>query len=136
MAQAWHRRAGGSIRIRFHLGPSGPLRRSAFRDQFRSHHHRLAKPGADTIIIAALVNTLPYSVVAAKGITTWNQLKGKKVGISRFGSGTDTAMRLVVKHGLDPVKDLVILQGGSSLSGLQAVTAGCLDATLLLPPWT
>jgi NitT/TauT family transport system substrate-binding protein len=91
--------------------------------------------GADTIIIAALVNTLPYSVVAAKGITTWNQLKGKKVGISRFGSGTDTAMRLVVKrYGLDPVKDLVILQGGTQPSRLQAVTAGSLDATLVSPP--
>ena len=91
--------------------------------------------GADTIIVAALVNTLPYSVVAAKGITTWNQLKGKKVGISRFGSGTDTAMRLVVKrYGLDPVKDLVILQGGTQPSRLQAVTAGSLDATLVSPP--
>ena len=91
--------------------------------------------GADTIIIAALVNTLPYSVVAAKGITTWNQLKGKKIGISRFGSGTDTAMRLVVKrYGLDPVKDLVILQGGTQPSRLQAVTAGSLDATLVSPP--
>lgn len=91
--------------------------------------------GADTIIIAAMVNTLPYSVVAAKSITTWNQLKGKKVGISRFGSGTDTAMRLVVKrYGLDPVKDLVILQGGTQPSRLQAVAAGSLDATLVSPP--
>lgn len=91
--------------------------------------------GADTIIVAATVNTLPYSVVAAKGITTWEQLKGKKVGISRFGSGTDTAMRLVVKrYGLDPVKDLIILQGGTQPSRLQAVTAGSLDATLVSPP--
>ena len=91
--------------------------------------------GADTIIVAATVNTLPYSVIAAKGITTWNQLKGKRVGISRFGSGTDTAMRLVVKRfGLDPTKDLVILQGGTQPSRLQAVLAGSLDATLVSPP--
>ena len=91
--------------------------------------------GADSIIVAATVNTLPYSVIAAKGITTWNQLKGKRVGISRFGSGTDTAMRLVVKrYGLDPTKDLVILQGGTQPSRLQAVLAGSLDATLVSPP--
>ena len=91
--------------------------------------------GADTIMVAATVNTLPYSLVAAKSITTWNQLKGKRVGISRFGSGTDTAMRLVVKcYGLDPIKDLVILQGGTQPSRLQAVTAGSLDATLVSPP--
>ena len=34
--------------------------------------------GADTIIIAACVNTLPYSLVAAKGITKWDQIKGRK----------------------------------------------------------
>ena len=91
--------------------------------------------GADSIIIAAAVNTLPYSLVAAKGITKWDQLKGKKVGISRFGSGTDTAIRLVCKRfGLDPVKDIVILQGGTQPSRLQALLVGALDATLVSPP--
>ena len=91
--------------------------------------------GADTIMVAAAVNTLPYSVVAAKGITSWSQLKGKKFGISRFGSGTDTAIRLVTKRfGLDPVKDFILLQGGTQPSRLQAIWAGALDATLVSPP--
>jgi len=51
--------------------------------------------GADAVIIASAVNTLPYSLVTVKGITNWDQLRGKKVGVSRFGSGTDTAIRLV-----------------------------------------
>ncbi|MBM4298315.1 MAG: ABC transporter substrate-binding protein, partial [Deltaproteobacteria bacterium] len=51
--------------------------------------------GADTVMVAATVNTLPYSLVTSKSIVKWDQLKGKKVGISRFGSGTDTAIRLV-----------------------------------------
>ncbi len=71
----------------------------------------------------------------AKGITKWDHLKGKKVGISRFGSGTDTAIRLVCKRfGLDPAKDIVILQGGTQPSRLQALAAGSLDATLVSPP--
>jgi NitT/TauT family transport system substrate-binding protein len=91
--------------------------------------------GADSIIVASAVNTLPYSLVTAKGITTWADLKGKKVGISRFGSGTDTAIRLVCKKfGLDPGKDIVILQGGTQPSRLQALVAGSLDATLVSPP--
>jgi NitT/TauT family transport system substrate-binding protein len=91
--------------------------------------------GADSIIVAAVVNTLPYSLVTAKSITKWADLKGKKVGISRFGSGTDTAIRLVCKKfGLDPSKDMVILQGGTQPSRLQALTAGSLDATLVSPP--
>lgn len=91
--------------------------------------------GADAVIVAAAVNTLPYSLVTTKNITRWSDLKGKKVGISRFGSGTDTAIRLICKKfGLDPIKDIIILQGGTQPSRLQALSAGSLDATLVSPP--
>jgi ABC-type nitrate/sulfonate/bicarbonate transport system substrate-binding protein len=91
--------------------------------------------GADNIIVAACVNTLPYSVVAAKGITRWDQLKGKKIAISRFGSGTDTAIRLVLKkYSIDPVKDVVIVQLGTQPSRVQALAAGAIDATIISPP--
>jgi NitT/TauT family transport system substrate-binding protein len=91
--------------------------------------------GADTIIVGACVNTLPYSIVAAKGITKWEQLKGKKIAISRFGSGTDTAVRLVLKKfGLDPVKDVIIVQLGTQPSRVQALSAGVIDATIISPP--
>jgi NitT/TauT family transport system substrate-binding protein len=91
--------------------------------------------GADTIIVGACVNTLPYSIVAAKGITKWEQLKGKKIAISRFGSGTDTAVRLVLKKfGLDPVKDITIVQLGTQPSRVQALAAGVIDATIISPP--
>ena len=91
--------------------------------------------GADAVIVAAVVNTLPYSLVATKGITKWSDLKGKKIGISRIGSGTDTAIRLVCKKfGLDPTRDIIILQGGTQPSRLQALSVGALDATLVSPP--
>jgi NitT/TauT family transport system substrate-binding protein len=91
--------------------------------------------GADTIIVAASVNTLPYSVVTAKHITKWDQLKGKKVAVSRFGSGTDTAMRMVLKRfAIDPAKDVTILQVGTQPARVQALSAGAIDATLISPP--
>ncbi len=61
--------------------------------------------------------------------------QGKKIGIGRIGSGTDTAIRLVCKKfGLDPTKDIIILQGGTQPSRLQALSVGALDATLVSPP--
>jgi NitT/TauT family transport system substrate-binding protein len=91
--------------------------------------------GADNIILAAMVNVLPYSIVAVKNINRWDQLKGKKIAISRFGSGTDTAVRMVLKkHGLDPVKDVVLLQVGTQPARVQALSAGVIDATILSPP--
>jgi NitT/TauT family transport system substrate-binding protein len=91
--------------------------------------------GADTVIIAAFVNTLPYSIVASREVTSWEKLKGKKIAISRFGSGTDTAVRLVLKkYGLDPAKDVTILQVGTQPSRVQALAAGVIDATIISPP--
>jgi NitT/TauT family transport system substrate-binding protein len=91
--------------------------------------------GADTTIIGACVNILPYSLVAGRGITKWDQLKGKKIAISRFGSGTDTAIRLVLKRfGLDATKDVVIVQLGTQPSRVQALSAGAIDATIISPP--
>ncbi|MGZ8494960.1 MAG: ABC transporter substrate-binding protein, partial [Candidatus Binatia bacterium] len=91
--------------------------------------------GADTIIVAAFVNTLPYSLVSAKAITKWDQLKGKRIAISRFGSGTDTAIRLALrKFGLNPIKDVTILQMGSQPDRVRALAAGSIDATLVSPP--
>src|ERR1043165_96689 len=91
--------------------------------------------GADTVIVAAFVNTLPYSIVASREITSWEKLKGKKIAISRFGSGTDTAVRLVLKkYGLDPAKDVTLLQIGTQPSRVQALAAGVIDATIISPP--
>jgi NitT/TauT family transport system substrate-binding protein len=90
--------------------------------------------GGDAIVVASCVNTPPYSIVAAKGITRWDQLKGKRVAMSRFGSGTDTSLRLVLrKFGLD-AKDVIILQLGTQPSRYQALLAGNIEATIISPP--
>jgi NitT/TauT family transport system substrate-binding protein len=92
--------------------------------------------GADTIVVAGYMNTLPYSIVAAKGITRWEQLKGKKIAISRFGSSTDTAVRLVLeKFGLNAAKDVTLVQVGAQPSRFQALMAGTIDATVIAPPF-
>src|SRR5262249_22373134 len=67
--------------------------------------------GADTIAVAGYINTLPYNLVTSKSITNLEQLKGKKIAISRFGSNTDTAVRLLLeKVGLNPNHDVPIIQ--------------------------
>lgn len=90
--------------------------------------------GGDAIGVASCVNTPPYSIVSAKSITRWDQLKGKRVAMSRFGSGTDTSLRLVLKKfGID-AKDVIILQLGTQPSRYQALIAGSIDATIISPP--
>jgi NitT/TauT family transport system substrate-binding protein len=92
--------------------------------------------GADTIAVAGYINTLPYNLVTNKTITRLEQLKGKKIAISRFGSNTDTAVRLLLeKVGLNPTKDVTIIQVGAQPTRFQALVAGTIDATIIAPPF-
>lgn len=92
--------------------------------------------GADTIVIASYMNVLPYSMVAHKSIARWEQLKGKRVAISRFGAGTDTAVRLVLeKFNLDPVKDVSIVQLGAQPSRFAGLVNGAVESTIIAPPF-
>ncbi len=92
--------------------------------------------GGDTIVVAGYINTLPYNLVTSKAITSLDQLKGKKIAISRFGSNTDTAVRLLLeKVGLNPTKDVTIIQVGAQPTRFQALVAGSIDATIIAPPF-
>jgi NitT/TauT family transport system substrate-binding protein len=91
--------------------------------------------GSDSIIVAALINTLPYKMIVAKSITRSDQLVGKKIEISRFGSSTDTAVRLfLAKFGLNADKDVVIVQAGEQGNRYAALVAGGIDATIVGVP--
>lgn len=92
--------------------------------------------GSDVTMIAGYMNTLPYSIVAAKGITKFEQLKGTKAAISRFGSTSDLAMRFALeRNGLVPNKDVTILQLGDQTTRFAGLTGGSVQSTLISPPF-
>ena len=73
-----------------------------------------ALQGADTVLIAALINGFVFKVFGAPEITSPAQLKGKKLGVSRYGATSDFAVRLALKKwGLNPERDVSILQIGT-----------------------
>ena len=72
--------------------------------------------GADTVSVGCMINVLAYELVVLDSIKTPEDLKGKSIGISRFGSVSDVAARELLKGlGLRPQEDVKILQvGGAS----------------------
>ncbi len=89
--------------------------------------------GARLKIIGGVTNILPYVLITGSRITSSEQLRGKKIGISRFGSNTDFVVRLALTHlGLN-ASDVTILQVGGSQSRLVALKSGTIDATVLSP---
>ncbi len=67
--------------------------------------------GADTVFIASILDKPLYSFVANPKIRTAQELKGKRIGITRFGSTPDALTRALLKMwGLDPATDVTLVQ--------------------------
>jgi NitT/TauT family transport system substrate-binding protein len=71
--------------------------------------------GADVVSAGCVVNVLAYELVVRDNIKSAEDLKGKSIGISRFGSASDVAARELLKGlGLKPTEDVKILQVGGA----------------------
>jgi ABC-type nitrate/sulfonate/bicarbonate transport system substrate-binding protein len=88
--------------------------------------------GADVRIAAVVANRFNHVYLAAPSITSFKQLKGKKVAVSRFGSGSHFQTNLALREGgLDPEKDVTVLQIGNSGARITAILSGVVDGTIM-----
>jgi ABC-type nitrate/sulfonate/bicarbonate transport system substrate-binding protein len=73
--------------------------------------------------------------IVTKDIDAPEKLRKKRIAISRFGSAAHYAARLVlIKMGIDPDKEVQMLQIGDEPTRLAALRQGSADATVLTPP--
>ena len=88
--------------------------------------------GADVVALGSWDNLVPYVWVTREKITDIRELRGKKVGVNRAGSKPWLIIHVLLQDaGLDPVKDLTLLQmGGGSQERVSALMRGGIDATL------
>lgn len=81
--------------------------------------------GASLVVVGCYLNTLPYELVVHESIRSAEQLKGKSIGISRIGSASDVAARVLIRGlGLEPDRDVPILQVGGSTERAAAFRTG------------
>ncbi len=92
----------------------------------------LALSGASLKVIAVPINRLEPFFVVRSNIKTPADLKGKKVTISRFGSGSDIITRVALRYWkIDPDKDVSFFQAGNTPTRMAALIAGHMDAALV-----
>jgi NitT/TauT family transport system substrate-binding protein len=88
--------------------------------------------GGDIVIVAAGSDKLPFTIYAGSTLHSIPDLKGKKIGITQFGTTTDFIARYVLKKaGFKPSDDAVILPMGSQANMFTALVAGVIDAAVL-----
>jgi NitT/TauT family transport system substrate-binding protein len=90
--------------------------------------------GADLVILATLNPVFPYLLMVPAEIKTVAQLKGKAIGVSKFGDASDVGARIALQRaGLDP-KDVTFVQVGSSTNRATALINGAISAGVIIPP--
>lgn len=90
--------------------------------------------GADLAIIAGGINFLPYKLIARPEIGRPSDLKGKPVGISRFGTSSELGMQIALeKLGLT-VKQVTVIQAGGNSTRLAALRGGSVSAAIISEP--
>jgi len=92
--------------------------------------------GADFVGLTATLNTFVFKVMASPEIKKPEQLKGKKIGISRLGGASDFSIRYALTHwGLVPEKDVALIQVGGEPEEVLALQNKAVDAVILSEPF-
>ena len=88
--------------------------------------------GGDIIQVAAMAPYFTQSLFVRPDIHDLRSLQGKKIGITRFGSVTDFALRTIIeRHNL---KDVNILQMGGFPEAVAGLSRGAIDGAVFSPP--
>ncbi|HLH23671.1 MAG TPA: ABC transporter substrate-binding protein [Chloroflexota bacterium] len=100
---------------------------------FAAISSRLA--GSDLMIFLGVTTFYPYEFMVTSDISGPADLRGKTLGISRFGSSSDVATRVALRYlGLDPDHDVTYLQVGSLAERFAAMKSGVIAGGLASPP--
>ena len=102
----------GSLMVQSMLGGDLPISAAA-----GSASVDAALAGSDMMMFGALVRVPAFYIMALPEIKSIEDLRGKSVGVTRFGSSTDFTIRYVLKKsGLEPSKDVTIIQTGDLIA--------------------
>ena len=120
--------ASGSLMVQAMLGGELPIAGAA-----GSAAVDASLGGADVVMFGSMVKVPAFYIMALPEIKTVEDLRGKTVGVTRFGSSTDFTMRYVLrKQGLEPGKDVTVIQTGD----LFAAAAMLRTRTIVAAPFS
>jgi len=94
-----------------------------------------ALQGADLKIIGNSGNKMVFSLYVRPEIKSVEQLKGKKIGVTRFGSAPDISVRYALrKYNINPDRDLTLIQLGFMATVAGGLQGGSIDGGVVSPP--
>jgi len=89
----------------------------------------------DLAFIAGVKNVMTQSIIARPEIKRVEDLKGKKIAVSRVGGNTHYfSVQVLRRYGMDAVKDVTFIQTGGEFEALAAFANRAVDAATMTPP--
>ena len=93
-----------------------------------------AQGATDLVFIASAKNTLTHSILAKPEIKKPEDLKGKKLGVSRLGSNSHYfVIQALRRSGMEPT-EVTFIQTGGQVENLAALFSGAVDAATMTGP--
>ncbi|TMA61716.1 MAG: hypothetical protein E6J73_11445 [Deltaproteobacteria bacterium] len=94
-----------------------------------------ASGATDLVFIGSIKNVMTQSILAKPEFTKLEQLRGKRIGVTRIGSNTHFfSVQVFRRAGMNPDKDFTFIQTGGDNETLGALVSGRIDAAAMLPP--
>lgn len=90
--------------------------------------------GADAVMIGSVVNKGIQRVMARSELKSPEDLKGKKVGVTRFGASSHMVLQMMLRQWHMAPSDIQIIQVGSSPAMMASLEKGGIDAAVLTEP--
>jgi ABC-type nitrate/sulfonate/bicarbonate transport system substrate-binding protein len=91
--------------------------------------------GADFVLVAVALNTTPIVIMGT--VSKMDELKGKAIGVTRYGANTDISARFALrKFGLQPDKDVAMVQLEDYPGIMGGIASGRIAAGALADPFT
>src|SRR5918995_5529814 len=85
--------------------------------------------GVPVVSLGSWDNLVSYTMATREKIDDLSQLRGKKIGVNRIGGKSSLILRVMLEDaGLNPMKDVTLLQLGGSQERLAALMRGGIDA--------
>jgi len=90
--------------------------------------------GADVVMIASIVNRGVQRVMARSDIRKAEELRGKRIGITRLGAASHLVLLMMLRAWGMTAADVQTMQIGSSPAMMAALEKGGIDAAVLTEP--
>jgi ABC-type nitrate/sulfonate/bicarbonate transport system substrate-binding protein len=121
--------------MRSDLAVKGLITEDVDYNQSVSSVLRAGAAGAALVTVAGIYNRTFFELIARRDIKSLADLKGKPVGISRYGASTEYALRFGLKaNGIDPDKQIKMLAVGEDAARIAGLQNGTLAAIVSQVP--